>query len=201
MEPRIVERDDPEHVFALLSADIRVEILQALWKADEPMAFSELREAIDSRDSGQFNYHLDKLVGQFVRKTSEGYELTQAGKRINGAIEAGTYTQEATLEPIDKTCSYCGGCWTLTYEDEVVNIECGSCEVRYHFLVPPGVFAGYDSEAIPRVASRYLHTMFHQIQSGFCWFYEGRTQPTVEIEAGVNCLGVKPRGFFPRINC
>jgi DNA-binding HxlR family transcriptional regulator len=181
--PRIVERDDPEDVFTLLSDETRMEILRALWTTDDPAAFSELHEATGIRDSGQFNYHLDRLVGQFVRKTPDGYELTQAGKEINGAIEAGSYTLEATFEPIalDDPCPSCGGKRTLAYEDEVVTIECESCAVNYHFVVPPGVIAGHDNEAIPRVASRYLHTTFHQIQSGFCWFREGHTQPTVEI--------------------
>lgn len=184
VEPRIVERDDPEDVFSLLSDDSRVRILQALWETDGPMAFSELREATGIRDSAQFNYHLNELVGQFVRKSPDGYDLTQAGRGINGAIEAGAYTVEATFEPIDieAPCSYCGGDRTLTYEDDVALIECDSCEVSYRFAVPPGVFAGYDVDAIPRVASRYLHTTFHQIRSGFCWFCEGHTRPTVEIE-------------------
>ncbi len=184
VEPRVVERDDPEDVFTLLSDETRMEILRALWEADEPAAFSELHDAVGIRDSGQFNYHLDKLVGQFVHKTTEGYELTQAGKAINGAIESGSYTLEATFEPIDleDACPYCGGDRTLTYEDEVVGIVCESCAVNYHFVVPPGVFAGHDDETIPQVASRYLYTTFHRIQSGFCWFCEGHTRPTVEIE-------------------
>jgi len=61
-EPRIVKRDDPEDVFTLLSDDIRVEILQALWEADDPVAFSELHGAVGIRDSGQFNYHLLSFV-------------------------------------------------------------------------------------------------------------------------------------------
>lgn len=183
-ELETVQRDDPEDVFALLSDDIRVEILQTLWEADKPVGFADLREASGVHDSGQFNYHLDKLVGRFVRKTPEGYELTQAGKGINGAIEAGAYTLEATVEPVDldDPCPYCGGARTLVYEDDLVNVECESCELSYHFVVPPGVFAGYDTEAIPRVASRYLHAMVHQIRTGFCWFCEGRTRSTVELE-------------------
>lgn len=184
-EPRIVERDNPEDVFSLLSDDIRVDILQALWQADEPLAFSELYEAVEIGDSGQFNYHLDKLIDRFVRKTPDGYELTQAGKGINGAIEAGAYTLEASIEPIEleSTCQHCGGGRTLSYEDEVVDIACESCEVTYHFVVPPGVFAGYESEAVPRVASQYLYATFQKIKAGFCWFCEGQIRPSVKIQS------------------
>ncbi len=180
-EPRIVERDDPQDVFSLLANDTRVEILEALWEAGEPTPFSELNEALEIGDSGRFNYHLDKLVGRFVRKTSDGYELTQAGRKINGAIEAGAYTLEASIEPIEleRNCPSCGGTRTLGYEDEVVDIECESCELTFQFVVPPGVFAGYDAEAIPRVASQYLYASVQKIQSGFCWFCDGPMRPTV----------------------
>jgi len=76
-------------VFTLLSDDGRPEILRALWTADELVALSDLQEATGIRDSGRF-YHLDRLVGKFVHKTPDGYELTQAGEEINGAIEAGS---------------------------------------------------------------------------------------------------------------
>ncbi|MEF8884798.1 MAG: helix-turn-helix domain-containing protein, partial [Haloarculaceae archaeon] len=89
-EPRPVETRDPDEAFAALADDTRVDILRALWSDEDQRAtFSELREAVGMRDSGQFNYHLDKLVGRFVRKTDDGYELTLAGLYVNGAIEAG----------------------------------------------------------------------------------------------------------------
>jgi hypothetical protein len=71
--------------FATLGNETRLSILLALWEAYEPfvatnaVAFSELRERVGMRDSGQFNYHLDKLRGHFVRKTDAGYELRRAG--------------------------------------------------------------------------------------------------------------------------
>ena len=46
--------------------------LSAVAHPDDPRTFSELREAVGMRDSGQFNYHLDKLLGTFVRVTEEG---------------------------------------------------------------------------------------------------------------------------------
>lgn len=179
---RFVERDDPDEVFALLADDTRVAILRALWEADDDEAsFSELRDAVGTRDSGRFNYHLDKLVGRFVTRTGDGYALTQAGKGINGAIQAGAFTGEATVDPIalEESCTTCGGSRTLRYEDETVRVECESCPVSYQFAVPPGAFAGYDREAIPGVASRYLRATVHRVTRGFCWFCDGRAEPTV----------------------
>lgn len=177
-----VEQADPDEVFSLLSNNTRVEILRALWEADDHEAtFSELRQAVGMRDSGQFNYHLNELVGRFISSTEGGYELMQAGMRINGAIEAGAYTAEGLIDPIALTepCPPCGGDRTLRYEDETVRVECDSCPVGIRIGVPPAVFAGYDREAIPRVASQYLQTTAYHITNGFCSFCDGPVTPTV----------------------
>lgn len=111
-EPEFVEQADPDEVFTALSDGNRVAILQALWDAEGNRAsFSEIREAVGMRDSGRFNYHLDGLVGRLVRRTDEGYELTQSGVHHNGSFEAGAYTTAASLEPItlEDPCSTCGG--------------------------------------------------------------------------------------------
>lgn len=180
-EPRFVDHD-PEAVFTALADDTRIGILRALWEAEGHEAtFSELRAATGVADSGRFNYHLDKLVGRFVRKTDDGYELAQAGMEINGALEAGAYTMEGSIEPIplEDSCETCGGTRTLSYEDETVRVECEGCPVSSQFGVPPGAFTGYDREAIPEVASRYLKTTFQGIENGFCPFCDGRVEPTV----------------------
>ena len=180
-DPELVEQTDPETVFTALSDSSRIEILQALWEIGETATFSELREAVGTRDSARFNYHLDKLVGQFVTKTDDGYELTQAGKQIHGAIEAGAYTVTATIEPIELAtpCPVCGGSRTLSYADETVTVDCDSCAAVAAFGVPPSVFADCDREAIPDIAGRYLRTTFRKITSGFCPFCDGPIEPTV----------------------
>ena len=59
----------PDDAFELLGNETRVRILQTLGTADEPVPFSELHDRVGLRDSGQFNYHLDRLVGHFLQKT------------------------------------------------------------------------------------------------------------------------------------
>lgn len=92
------------------------------------MTFSELREVVGVADSGQVNYHLHNLVGQFVTKADAGYELTTAGVRINGAIEAGAYTTDGAMDPValETPCPTCGGDRTLQCEADVVRVECDS---------------------------------------------------------------------------
>jgi hypothetical protein len=182
MSERFVQRADPEEVFGALSNDTRVAVIRALRETDGHEAtFSDLRETVGVDDPGQFNYHLGKLRGHFVTRTDEGYELTQAGKQIAGAIASGAYTVRGRTDPIvlEDPCQVCGGEQTLRYDDEVVRVECGSCVSTSAFAVPPAAFAGYDREAIPRVASRYLRTTIRQQYNSFCWYCEGRVEPSV----------------------
>ncbi|WP_436936336.1 ArsR/SmtB family transcription factor [Halovenus marina] len=181
--PTFVERDDPEAVFSTLSDTNRVDILRALWEAEGHEAtFSDLREAVGMRDSGQFNYHLDKLVGRLVTRTDEGYELTRTGMQVVGAVEAGTYTTSADVDsiPVSAPCGTCGGTQTLSYENQTVLVECEDCGIHMAVGVPPSVIAGYDREEIPAVASRYLQSKLRQIYDGFCLYCDGAIEPTVD---------------------
>jgi len=176
---------DPADAFAALADGTRVAILRALWEADDQTAtFSQLREAVGVDDSGQFNYHLDKLAGHFLRTTDDGYELALAGRRVVGSLLEGAYTKRGSIDPIalDRPCSYCGGDRTFRYEDERVTIDCADCSLAAHFEVPPGVFAGHDREEFPVVARRYLRVMLYEAASGFCPFCEGRFGVAVDPE-------------------
>jgi hypothetical protein len=179
----MITTDETEDAFTALSDATRIEILRTLWDADDNEAtFTELRETVGMRDSGQFNYHLDKLTGRFVRKTDEGYELTIAGQLVYGSILSGAYSGEEAIDPIplEEPCPACGGNRTISYEDETITVECDSCELTSSTGVPPGVFQSYDREEIPAVADRYFRTIVQQVENGFCWYCEGRVEPTVE---------------------
>jgi len=171
------EAIDPADAFAALADGTRVGILRALWEAEDgTAAFSELREAIGARDSGGFNYHLDKLTDHFVRKADGTYTLTLAGRHVVGGLLEGAYTQTGSVEPVplDRPCPFCGGERTFYYEDETVTIGCDGCSHEAYFEVAPGVFAGHDDTALPTVARRYLRVMLFQAASGFCPYCEGR---------------------------
>jgi len=181
-DPPITDAVGAEDAFAVLSDPIRIGILRELWAADDgSTSFSDLRDAVGVEDSGQFNYHLGKLTDRFVRKTDDGYELTLAGLHVNGAIRAGAYTMAGALEPVelDDPCPFCGGTRTFRYEDEAVTIDCADCAFTLGAPVPPGVFADYDREVAPAVASRYFRTIIGQVSNGFCWYCDGPVELTV----------------------
>jgi len=178
----MIPTDETEDAFTGLSDATRLEIIRTLWDADgSGMTFTDLRESVGMDDSGQFNYHLDRLTGRFVTKNEHGYSLTRAGQLVYGSILSGAYAREESIEPIplSNPCPACGGSRTLSYDDETVRVECDSCDISPSAGVPPGVFAGYDREEIPAVASRYFRTIVQQVDNGFCWYCEGRTSPTV----------------------
>ncbi|WP_255171197.1 winged helix-turn-helix domain-containing protein [Natrononativus amylolyticus] len=187
MSEQFVQHVEPEEAFAALTDETRLKILQVLWESDiQTVTFSELRRAVGMRDPGQFNYHLDKLVGQFVTKTDEGYRLTQAGKHVNGAIASGMYTAHGTIDPIvlDHSCQKSGEAIMLRYENETVQVGCGSCSFcpsGWKAPVPPAVFAGYDRDEIPEVVSRYFRTKVQQVTNGFCPYCNGQMKSAVKL--------------------
>jgi hypothetical protein len=173
-----VKTQPAEAVFALLSNDTRIEILRVLANADGPLPFSELYDRIGLRDSGQFNYHLQKLADTFIKQGEDGYELTVAGMHVVGALIAGTYTATATLDPIelDDPCPVCGSRpLVITYKNEHAHIDCTACdELHSQFSFPPGTLNQYDREELPAAFDRWVRVLFTQIISGFCANCAGR---------------------------
>jgi hypothetical protein len=125
--------------FSLLGHETRLAILLALWDAyvpgpsDDAVSFSELLDRVGIRDSGQFNYHLGKLEGHFVRKTEDGYVLRRAGQKLVRAVIAGAGIEEPSLEPteIDIECPYCGAQTAILYDDGWLYRVCTECEGAY----------------------------------------------------------------------
>lgn len=119
----------PDEAFAVLGNETRIQILQSLVEADGPLTFSELRERVGMRDSGNFNYHLDQLVGHFVRQTDDGYLLRQPGTRVTEAILSGAVTGAPEMEstPVDVPCLYCGATTEVSYRQERLLWRCTEC--------------------------------------------------------------------------
>ena len=181
-----VERRSPEAVFALLGDDIRVGILRALGETpDEAVPFADLQRRVDVRDSGQFNYHLGKLRGSFVRRGDDGYELTHAGRQIVGAMHAGTYTADATVEAvdIDDPCPLCDGHLVAEYADELGRIRCTDCEeFRNEFGFPPGSLDQFEHEALPAAFDRWMRHVLGGVVTGFCHLCAGRMEGRLVVD-------------------
>ncbi|MFB6095368.1 MAG: hypothetical protein ABEJ71_02810 [Halodesulfurarchaeum sp.] len=99
--------------FELLSDETRIRIIRELYRCGEGqrgpegrdgaggpelgdghLPFSTLKERVGVRDSGQFNYHLARLKGVYVRQTAHGYELSPEGRAV-----ARLFLESGSLEP------------------------------------------------------------------------------------------------------
>lgn len=139
--------------FSVLGNETRLSIMLALWDEFEPFApeeeavsFTNLRNRVGVNQGAQFNYHLDKLVGRFVRKTDAGYELRRAGLKIVRAVIAGSGIEDPSIDPteIDLSCIACGAPTAITYEDEWLYLVCTECDgffAEYHDR-PGGILKG-----------------------------------------------------------
>lgn len=123
----------PDEAFAVLGNETRVRILRTLGEAGEPLAFTELRDRLGIRQGGQFNYHLNKLVGHFVGKTEDGYTLRHPGRRVVEAVLSGTVTDDPVLEPtrIDESCHWCDAPMFVSFSQGRVGTYCLECTGKY----------------------------------------------------------------------
>jgi DNA-binding transcriptional ArsR family regulator len=144
----------PDEAFDVLGDETRLQILEALAEADEPLAYSELFDRIDYDDTSNFTYHLEKLVGHFVRKTEEGYAPRLAGRRVVEAIFSGVVTDAPVVErtDVDMACMYCGGPTEMAYYDEVAMIYCRECEGRIGNRGPVEQWPVSDSDIVGYVS-------------------------------------------------
>lgn len=123
----------PDEAFSALGNEIRVGILRTLGDANVPLAFSDLYDRLAVEDSAQFNYHLDKLVGHFVRKTEEGYALGRPGRRVVESILAGAVTEAPDMSrtSVEDTCPDCDSGLEMQWRAGNVELFCPSCDSRW----------------------------------------------------------------------
>jgi hypothetical protein len=119
-----------------LSNETRLGILLALWEAYDPhaddnsLSYTAIFDRVDVRDSGQFTYHLNKLVGHFIDETASGYRLRNSGLKIVQTVISGTGLKDELLAPteIGLTCYQCGSPVELSYDSEHLHHICTACD-------------------------------------------------------------------------
>ncbi|MFP9190066.1 ArsR family transcriptional regulator [Natrialbaceae archaeon A-CW1-1] len=137
----------PDDAFAVLANETRFEIVRTLWELYEPddpanvvkfsdlydgdtaVSFSDLYNEIGYSDTGNFNYHLEQLTDHFVRRTDDGYELTQAGFEIAQAVVAGTVRERPRIDAteIDAGCPLCDSPVVVDYDNHHLVASCSRC--------------------------------------------------------------------------
>lgn len=122
--------------FKIVGNEIRAEIIQTLGEISvqsrryRDASFSELHSRMESDiDTSQVNYHLKKLLGQFVMKGDEGYRLRPAGIHLFRAIRAGKFSkcEERTTVDAGFNCHNCQNPVVGRFEEGYVKIKCPEC--------------------------------------------------------------------------
>jgi len=86
-----IDPADVSDALELLSDETRLAIVLELAAEgavpdDDPMSFSTLRRRVGVRDSGRFNYHLDRLRDRYVEHGPDGYRLTSQGVAVAATV-------------------------------------------------------------------------------------------------------------------
>lgn len=190
----------PEEAFTVLGNEVRLEVLQTLGKADEPLAYSELFEEMDYDDPGNFSYHLDQLVDHFVNKIDEGYVLHRTGERVVEAILSGAVTTDPVREPspTDKSCPFCSAPMEIGYQQERVTMYCFECPGLYGHTdsdeshpaesgtlgiipLPPAGVEGRTAGEMHQVAEIWTATTMQRIARGVCSRCSGTIEHSIHV--------------------
>lgn len=191
--------DSLDDAFSALGDEHRIRILRELGEADDPLSFSDLRSRVDLRDSGQFNYHLNQLRDRYVEKTEDGYQLTRAGLRVNGAIVASAYAAGGTLGPatVDNDCPICGGEREVVYEDSALRVHCTEHdEHRGLSPLPPGATAGRDVEDLFDLGAKLNRHYTEFVVDGTCPQCFGRMDVRVSGDGPLTDNGDGQYAFY-----
>lgn len=174
---------DAADAFSLLGDPLRLDIVRALWEAGRGNAvpFSELYDRVDASDTGKFNYHRQQLVPHYVRKSEDGYRLTQAGERVARAVNAGTYTERTEMEGFDVRGA-CYDCGAADLRGEYVGgrfrIDCRACDNRVlNVGVPPSAARGRGPSAFVDAYEVWARTRVEQATNGVCPICSGPMEP------------------------
>ncbi|MFB6178594.1 MAG: winged helix-turn-helix domain-containing protein [Halorientalis sp.] len=159
----------------LLSNETRFDILRALatqrFTATDAtgMTFSELFAAVDTDDSGNFNYHLKRLLGRLVTKDGEYYQLTHGGVQLFSSLQATTYAPDHDREQLllDQPCPLCEEALAATYEEGFLTIGCETHVIIEMYVHPSWIESLSTDEFLDRV-SLLLHHHIEKIVDGFC---------------------------------
>lgn len=150
VQPPLVAQSDSsiDEAFQLLADNTRLAILRDLWTTynphdPTPVPFSTLKERLEIDDSGRLNYHLGELTAHFINRSTDGYRLSEAGKRVMRVIISGTAVDDFELPPteIDVTCIFCGGHTEIEYADGLLSHRCLGCTSRCVVDYPPSLLS------------------------------------------------------------
>lgn len=170
----------------------RLQILLALDKVEQEhqkpwhtMSFTELYDAVDIDSTSQFSYHLDQLLNQFVRETSDGYRLTYSGHKIVRLIVSNLYETTSEFEDSDVkgVCLFCEtASLKATLDAEQFRIRCTSCDaILVTDFFPQSQTRNRTSSEIIESFGYRIWSMYSQLRGNVCPECFGLTETNVDV--------------------
>lgn len=203
-----------DELLHVLDNPTRVAILLALWEAYHPpnrgasLSFSELYEAVDFDGTGNFNYHLEKLLGSLVRRTDDGYALTGPGSHTARTLATGELLDDTTLEftEIDVGCPVCESRIKFSYAERLFIATCSACPGLWEpepgrgfvfqcTLPPHGLTKQSPEDVFHRAVTYDLHR-FRMFMDGVCPRCAGDVERSVAV-----CHSHMPESCAPCPHC
>lgn len=171
---------DQDTAFSLLADETRVQIIQELGAVTATpetgipsVSYADLKSRVDVRDSGRFNYHLTKLVGNYVGKDDEGYRLRWPGIVLYRTLVAGLLTDDADRS-IDRfsvgvDCHRCGHPLEAQLYETLFRVRCRSCDANYaDMYVPSNGLVDRGEADLLQAVHRRIRTVLDSMTAGQC---------------------------------
>lgn len=193
----MTDEREPADVFGLLSNEIRVDILEAVARANfeesslgsplSALLFSEIYDRIEVDNTSKLSYHLGELVGVFLHKRADGYVLTHAGDQLVRFILSRNYELPATTDPIetDGTCLYCGlDDLVAVAHERYFFVRCTGCDRPVTgYYITPAQARSHDGEELVASFATTQAMEFGLVQRGVCpACAAGVTNEVVDLE-------------------
>lgn len=182
---------DQETAFSLLADETRVQIINELGAATASpetgiprLSYADLKSRVDVSDSGRFNYHLTKLVGNYIGKEDDGYRLRWPGMVLYRTLVAGLLTDERDPAidrfPVGIDCHRCGDAVEAHLYETLFRIRCWSCNANYtDIYFPSHGMAGRDEDALLQAVHRRSRTILHSMIAGQCPWCARQVTPEI----------------------
>jgi len=169
----------------ILGHKTRLEVLTAIYEAHGHFVpFSEIKERVSIRDSGNLTYHLDKLKRQFIDHDEQrGYTLRAPAKHALRLLAKDSLSRHhtQTVGSINDPCPFCSESLQFIYdESHTGRIECPDCETIFkRFSLPQSVIQEREPAAAAVVVDARVRSDFQLKVTGVCPYCQGDVRSTL----------------------
>lgn len=204
-----------DRAFALLSDEIRVDILQAVATAQNEeeqsgagiaaLSFSDIYERVDVDNTSKLSYHLGELTGTFLRKHEGGYSFTHAGEQMVRFIIAENYRPPSDFGTIetDGTCLFCGeSSLEAMLDEQYFLVRCSTCERPVTgYIITPAQTRSHEGTDLLKSFKRKQATEYGLVQQGICPECAGHINTEVIPASETPLPDTVPVSFFTIDEC